>query len=116
MTDRTPLETLTLARDYLDSLLADSTPGKWLATKRGTIVVDRAGMVVVDHSFKYGAVATADAALIVALHATAPATRELLDHATRCGICNTPRAISIAAALLSTPHAAQWITEREATK
>ena len=96
MNKRSAPETLTLARDYLDSLLADSTLIPWKATRLSR-----------------------DAALIRALLSTAPAIRELLqrdiDWYRYWGSQDASfLSLPLAHILLSTPHAAQWITEREA--
>ena len=113
MTDRSPLETLILARDYLDSLLADTLP-LWATEPmyggpEGLTAITAGSVIVVGSTL-----APADATLIVALHATAPAIRELLNDAVSRFPVYSSNADPLALAILSTSHAQAWLTDREA--
>ena len=125
MTDCTPLETLTLARDYLDALLADSSPevqDNWLVQS-----VDKCTCAFTPefgHEPYCGYEPLTNDPLIVALHATAPAIRAQISDAIHIqpGIGKPPyqlqdlAALRLAEALLSTSHAKEWVKKRKAMR
>lgn len=121
MSDRNALESLTLARDYLDSFMAGITLGDWdfrigisLSTDEPDRMVSFAQMRENRH-------------FILALRATAPAIRDLI----KAALFYVPHqnnwphvdksemirhGLTLANAILSTSHAEKWIAARESDR